>query len=268
MKNAALALCFWPSAATALHKGGARRVAEGHRTTTGRVHLCPGSKAMTRPSRRDHGIVHGRTRRRCPRCQEHCPPSGVLSTPRVLTAHAPALSRKTRHQPLSASRMNSEVHTCPTTYLCVCVGYSRGTRAARLLLRLGSRSPPTPCVPFAEEFQPYIPKAKAISDDGFASSSQLPGYEQDLACLESRLGGGSGLGGPGLDAASVAVLKAEAQAGGGGPQRRRQQCRRCSRCRSCRHRRRGRPAATAAPMAERARPAARVCSKACHIRSL
>ena len=55
-------------------------------------------------------------------------------------------------------------------YLCVW-GYSRGTRL------LGSRSPPTPCVPFAEEFQ-FIPKQEAISDDGFASSSQLPGYDR------------------------------------------------------------------------------------------
>ena len=53
-------------------------------------------------------------------------------------------------------------------------GEAAGERAARLL---GSRSPPTPCVPFAEEFQPYT-KSKAISDDGFASSSQLPGYDR------------------------------------------------------------------------------------------
>ena len=65
---------------------------------------------------------------------------------------------------------NHETSTYSST--SVCGGYSRGTRL------LGSRSPPTPCVPFAEEFQPYT-KAKAISDDGFASSSQLPGYEQD-----------------------------------------------------------------------------------------
>jgi len=57
--------------------------------------------------------------------------------------------------------------------------------ACGVLGLLGSRSPPTPCVPFAEEFQPYT-KAKAISDDGFASSSQLPGYEQDTPVEQSQ----------------------------------------------------------------------------------
>ena len=36
-------------------------------------------------------------------------------------------------------------------------GGTAGERAARLL---GSRSPPTPCVPFAEEFQPYTKSKK------------------------------------------------------------------------------------------------------------
>ena len=44
---------------------------------TGRVHLCPGSKAMTRPSRRDHGHATPLS------CGQS--PSGVLATPRVLT---------------------------------------------------------------------------------------------------------------------------------------------------------------------------------------
>ena len=44
---------------------------------------------------------------------------------------------------------NHETSTYSNTSVC---GGTAGERAARLL---GSRSPPTPCVPFAEEFQPY-----------------------------------------------------------------------------------------------------------------
>ena len=49
---------------------------------------------------------------------------------------------------------NHETSTYSSTSVC---GGTAGERAARLL---GSRSPPTPCVPFAEEFQPYTKSKK------------------------------------------------------------------------------------------------------------
>ena len=61
-------------------------------------------------------------------------------------------------------------------YLSLCVGGVQPGNEQRAFL--AAARPRLHVCHLPKNFSP-IPKAKAISDDGFASSSQLPGYEQD-----------------------------------------------------------------------------------------
>ena len=65
-------------------------------------------------------------------------------------------------------------------------GGTAGERAARLL---GSRSPPTPCVPFAEEFQPYTKSKKQYRTMGshplhsYLATNRILQLIYDITCI-------------------------------------------------------------------------------------
>ena len=68
----------------------------------------------------------------------------------------------------------------------LCVWGTAGERAARLL---GSRSPPTPCVPFAEEFQPYTKSKKQYRTMGshplhsYLATNRILQLIYDITCI-------------------------------------------------------------------------------------
>ena len=80
---------------------------------------------------------------------------------------------------------NHETSTYSNTSVC---GGTAGERAARLL---GSRSPPTPCVPFAEEFQPYTKSKKQYRTMG---SHPLHSYLATNRIRPAGKGTGKGAG--------------------------------------------------------------------------
>ena len=82
---------------------------------------------------------------------------------------------------------NHETSTYSSTSVC---GGTAGERAARLL---GSRSPPTPCVPFAEEFQPYTKSKKQYRTMG---SHPLHSYLVRTGYRERKKAPDAGGGGP------------------------------------------------------------------------
>ena len=83
---------------------------------------------------------------------------------------------------------NHETSTYSNTSVC---GGTAGERAARLL---GSRSPPTPCVPFAEEFQPYTKSKKQYRTMGshplhsYLATNRILQLIYDIACIHEREG--------------------------------------------------------------------------------
>ena len=83
---------------------------------------------------------------------------------------------------------NHETSTYSNTSVC---GGTAGERAARLL---GSRSPPTPCVPFAEEFQPYTKSKKQYRTMGshplhsYLATNRILQLIYDIACIYEREG--------------------------------------------------------------------------------